>query len=293
MKFNTGRLRSFNSICMKLDSHQHFWRYNPVEYGWIDDAMAAIRRDFLPEDLAPVIGSQGLDGTIAVQARQTLEETRWLLGLAARHPIITGVVGWVPLADSGLGRIFDEIADRRLIGVRHVVQGEPDPRFLEGAAFNEGIRTVTGLGLTYDLLIYANQLPAAVAFVDRHPRQRFVLDHIAKPRVEGEPPDSWRRQLTELARRPNVYCKFSGVVTEVPGWRWDLTLLQPYFKVVLDAFGPRRLMFGSDWPVCLVGSTYARWLEAVNALAAGLSPAERARLMGETAAEAYRIPPHS
>jgi L-fuconolactonase len=277
---------------MKLDAHQHFWRYNPEEFGWIDDAMAAIRRDFLPEDLSPVIGAQGLEGTVAVQARQTLEETRWLLGLAERHSIIKGVVGWVPLADGRLAGILDLISDRRLVGVRHVVQGEADPRFLEGEAFNAGIRTITGMDLTYDLLIYANQLSAAIAFVDRHPRQRFVLDHIAKPRIERAPPEDWRRQLTELARRQNVYCKFSGVITEVPGWRWDLALLEPYFKVVLDAFGPRRLMFGSDWPVCLVGSTYARWFEAVSALAAGLAPAERARLMGETAAEAYRIPPH-
>ena len=276
---------------MKLDSHQHFWRYNPEEYGWIDDAMAAIRRDFLPADLAPLLGAHGLEGTIAVQARQCLEETRWLLGLASGSPIIRGVVGWVPLADSRLGEILDGIADRRLLGVRHVVQGESDPRFLEGAAFNAGIRTITGRGLVYDLLVFADQLPAVMAFVDRHPQQRFVLDHIAKPRVEGAPPDSWRRQLAELARRQNVCCKFSGVVTEVPGWRWDLALLEPYFSVVLDAFGPRRLMFGSDWPVCLVGSTYARWFEAVRTLAADLSSAEQARILGETAAEAYRVPP--
>jgi L-fuconolactonase len=274
---------------MRLDSHQHFWSYNPQEYGWIDASMAAIRRDFLPGDLAPLLGPHELDGTIAVQARQTLEETRWLLGLASRHEIIKGVVGWVPLADGRLGAHLDEIADRRLLGVRHVVQGEPDPRFLEGAAFNEGIRTITRRGLVYDLLIYANQLPAAIAFVDRHPEQRIVLDHIAKPRVEGAPPEFWRRHLTELARRENVYCKFSGVVTEVPGWEWNLALLRPYFEAVLDAFGPRRLMFGSDWPVCRVASTYARWFEAVETLAGGLSAAESARILGDTAAEAYGI----
>lgn len=276
---------------MKLDSHQHFWKYNPEEYGWIDSAMAVIRRDFLPDDLAPVLGSLGLDGTVAVQARQTLEETRWLLSLAARHPIIKGVVGWVPLADRRLDALLHELAaDRRLLGVRHVVQGESDPRFLEGEAFNAGIRAITKRGLVYDLLIFANQLPAAIAFVDRHPQQRFVLDHIAKPRVEGAPPDSWRRQLAELAHRQNVFCKFSGVVTEVPGWKWDLALLRPYFEAVLGAFGPRRVMFGSDWPVCLVASTFARWFEAVGTLAGELSAAEQARILGETASEAYRLP---
>lgn len=275
---------------MKIDAHQHFWRYTPAEYDWIDESMRAIRTNFLPETLAPVLHAAGIDGTIAVQARQTLAETNWLLELTRKHDLIKGVVGWVPLADPAISDILARLTDGSLLkGVRHVVQGEPDPTFLEGAAFNQGLRAVTKHGLAYDLLIVARQLPAAISFVDRHPNQVFVLDHIAKPVVQGSPPPEWRKQIGELARRENVSCKFSGVVTEVPGWQWASGLLRPYFEVVVEAFGPRRLMFGSDWPVCLVASPYTRWLEFVQSCIASLTTDAQNRILGGTAVEVYRL----
>lgn len=275
---------------VKIDAHQHFWRYTAAEYDWIDDSMRAIRADFLPETLAPILQATGIDGTVAVQARQSLAETDWLLKLARRHDLIKAVVGWVPLADPAVAGILARFATNpKLKGVRHVVQGEPDPAFLEGAAFNEGLSAVTKAGLVYDLLILARQLPAAISLVDRHPHQRFVLDHIAKPVVQGAPPPEWRERIRELARRGNVSCKFSGVVTEVPGRKWTPQLLRPYFEVVLEAFGPRRLMFGSDWPVCLVASPYARWLEFVRSCTASLGTRDQDRILGGTAAEVYRL----
>ena len=274
---------------MKLDAHQHFWRYRAAEFDWLQGPLAALQRDFLPSDLAPLLAAAGVDGTIAVQARQTLEETRWLLGLAQGNAIIRGVVGWVPLADPQIGPILDGlVTDTRLRGVRHVAQGQP-PGFLDAPAFNAGIRAVTARRLTYDLLIFAHQLEEATRFVDRHPHQAFVLDHIAKPVVENVPPAAWRQQLRELARRENVSCKFSGVVTEVPGGQWTATLLRPYWEEALAAFGPPRLMFGSDWPVCLAASDYGRWHTFVTDCTAALAPAEQASVLGGTAATFYGL----
>lgn len=275
---------------MRIDAHQHFWTYTHAEYAWIDASKSAIRRNFMPCDLAPVLANHRLDGCITVQARQSLAETSWLLELADQHEMIKGVVGWVPLADAQVGAILDSFGPYpRLKGVRHVVQAEP-AGFLESADFNAGLREVTSRGLAYDLLITAGQLKEAIAFVDRHPQQRFILDHIAKPVVAGPPPESWRRQICELARRPNTACKFSGVVTEVvPGVAWTDELLRPYFETVVEAFGPQRLMFGSDWPVCLVAANYADWFKFVETCIASLTISERIAIMGGAAARAYGL----
>ncbi len=275
---------------VKIDSHHHFWRYNTDDFGWISDAMARIRRDYLPADLAPQLAARGIDGTVAVQARMTTEETRWLLELADQNPWVKGVVGWVPLAGKDAAAELDRFAAHpRLKGVRHVVQGQP-AGFLDAPAFNAGIREVTSRRLVYDILIYANQLEEAIRFVDRHPGQVFVLDHIAKPVVQGPPTADWIRLIRELARRPLVACKFSGIVTEIPGFApWTPADLKPYFDTVLEAFGPARLMFGSDWPPCLVSSEYIRWHETVTAFTAPLSEGERARILGGTAVEYYKL----
>jgi len=274
---------------MRIDAHQHFWRYTPEEYGWIDEPMRAIRRDFLPADLAPLLAVHRLDGTVAVQARQTLEETRWLLELAREHSLIKGVVGWVPLADPNISGVLDSFANNPwLKGVRHVVQGQPSG-FLDAPAFNAGLREVTSRKMIYDILVFANQLEEAIRFVDRHPHQIFILDHIAKPVVQGAPPAAWCRHLRELARRPLLFCKFSGVVTEVPGWQWTPELLRPYFEETLAAFGPHRLMFGSDWPVCLVAADYARWFGFVESCTQRLSATECERVLGGTATAVYRL----
>ena len=274
-----------------IDSHQHFWQYSPEEYDWIDDDMAVIRRDFTPADLSATAAQLGVVGSVAVQARQTMGESQWLLELAASNNFIRGVVGWVPLAEPTVADDLAGLASNPVFkGVRHVVQGESDPEFLARPEFNAGIRAITQLDLVYDILIKAPQLRASIDFVDRHPQQRFVLDHIAKPviGVKG-PPSTWREDIVALAKRPNVNCKFSGVVSEIAGELWDEELLQPYWEIVLEAFGPQRLMFGSDWPVCLVRSEYDRWLEFVQSMAGKLSPSERERILGGTATDVYRL----
>lgn len=276
---------------MKIDAHHHCWRYTPEEFDWIGDDMRAIRRNFYPADLAPLLAATNVDGTVAVQARQTLEETMQLLEHTSRHPFIRGVVGWVPLADPKIAGLLDQLREeKKLKGVRHVLQGESDA-YMADAAFNAGLRAVAAHGLSYDLLVKAPQLPAAIALVDRHPALPFVLDHIGKPVVAGPPPSEWRRDLAELARRPNVCCKFSGVVTEVPGYAWTPELLWPYFDVALAAFGADRLMFGSDWPVCLVATEYARWDRFIESCVTGLAPAERKGILGGTATRFYRLAP--
>lgn len=276
---------------MRIDAHQHFWRYSPEEYSWIDDSMRAIRRNFLPADLAPALASAQLDGSIAVQARQSIDETDWLLALADSSPGIKGVVGWVPLAAEGadIRRVLDRYdGQTRLKGVRHVLQAEPDAYF-SNPGFNTALHEIARRNLSYDLLVYARQLPAALAWIDRHPNLRVVVDHIAKPVVDGVPRPEWRAQMRELARRPNVFCKFSGVVTEAPHRRWSVGQIRPYFETVLEAFGAQRLMFGSDWPVCLVAADYARWVATVESLVQPLSTTEREAIFGGTATAFYHL----
>lgn len=278
---------------MVIDAHQHFWKYTAEEYAWLDDGMASLRRDFLPQELAVIYGENGVDGSVAVQARQTVAETEWLLRLADEKPLIKGVVGWVPLAEQGarVGELLDRFAAHpRFKGVRHVLQAEPESYFSQ-PSFDAALRETAARGLSYDLLIYARQIDASLPLVDRHPSLSVILDHIAKPVVQGHPPQAWRAGLRDLARRPNVCCKFSGVVTEVPGWRWTVELLKPYFEAALEAFGPSRLMFGSDWPVCLVAADYARWLGFVRECVAPLAPAERQAILGGTAEKIYRLKP--
>lgn len=275
---------------MIVDSHHHFWRYDPVEYGWISDSMQTLRRNFLPADLRREIAAAGVDGVVSVQARQTLPETRALLAHARKNDFIRGVVGWVPLVDPDVRGTLEELAqDPHLRACRHVLQDEPDDEYMLRRDFNDGVRAVTEAGLVYDILIFERHLPQTLEFVDRHPNQVFVLDHIGKPRIRDGSFGAWRAAIRNLARRTNLYCKISGMVTEADWGRWSEAELAPYMDAVLDAFGPRRLMYGSDWPVCLVGVGYARWFELVAGFAARLSADERDRVLGGTAIEAYRL----
>ncbi len=277
---------------MTVDSHHHFWRYDPREYGWISDDMRILRRDYLPRDLELEIDGVGVSGVVSVQARQTVEETRVLLDFAGRTDFIFGVVGWVPLADPRVGDVLAELSGEPLFkGCRHVLQDEPDDYFMLGARFNEGIQAVTAAGLAYDILIFERHLPQTLRFVDRHPKQLFVLDHIGKPRIRDGSFETWDRLIRDLALRPNVYCKLSGMVTEADWHGWKEAQFQPYFDTVLEAFGPRRLMFGSDWPLSVLAVRYGRWLEIVRTLASGLGETERGRIMGGTAIEAYGLDP--
>jgi L-fuconolactonase len=275
---------------MKIDSHHHFWNYSAAEYPWIGDSMAALRRDFLPEHLQAEIAAAGIDGVVSVQARQSVRETEWLLSLADANPFIKGVVGWVPLAKPDVRDTLAAFAaNPKLRAVRHVVQDEPDDRFILREDFNCGVSVLKDFGLVYDILIFERQLAASIEFVDRHPQQVFVLDHIAKPRIKDNVIEPWRTNIRELARRPNVFCKVSGMVTEADWKTWNEEQLRPYFDVVLEAFSPKRLMFGSDWPVCLAASSYARWVGVVRKFAAELSANEQEWLFGKTAVQAYSL----
>jgi L-fucono-1,5-lactonase len=275
---------------MRIDAHQHFWGYHPDEYRWIDDARATLRRDFLPSDLEREIKEVGIDGVISVQARQSLAETRWLCELAAEHPFVKGVVGWVPLIDPDVKEHLETLAHcHTLKGVRHVVQDEPDDQFLSRDDFNRGIDALGDFWLTYDLLIYERHLPAAIEFVDRHPYQTFVVDHLAKPRVRENQLEPWAKNMRKLARRENVYCKLSGLLTEGDWQHWSEHQLTAYWEVILHAFGPRRIMFGSDWPVCLLAASYRSWYELCRRFTSALSEEDQARIFGGTAIEAYRL----
>lgn len=276
---------------MRVDSHHHLWRYDPIQYSWIAPDQRVLQRDFLAGDLVPLLAASGLDAAIAVQALQTVDETRWLLEAAAAQPAIKGVVGWVPLIDPGVEAVIADLAANSVLkGVRHVLQAEADDRYMLREDFNRGIAALRAHGLTYDILVYGRHLPHAAAFVDRHPDQTFVLDHIAKPRIRAAAFDhEWARDLRELATRPHVACKLSGVVTEVRDADWTPALIAPYLEAALDAFGADRLLFGTDWPVCLLRTSYARWVETVTTFVARLSASEQQAIMGGNAARTYRL----
>lgn len=274
----------------KIDAHHHLWNFDPKEYPWIDERMQVLRRSFLPPDLQKEIAMAGIDACIPVQARQTLEETHWLLSLAKQHNFIKGVVGWVPLADPNVQAFLDQVASHpKLCGFRHVLQDEPDENYILRADFNRGIRELAPHNLTYDILIFERHLPQTIRFVDQHPNQRFVIDHLAKPRVRDEEISPWREHIHELARRPNVYCKVSGLATEADHQSWTEEQLRPYLDTVLQTFSAKRLMFGSDWPVCLLALSYGRWVSVVQNFADRLSETEQQQLWAGTAIEAYNL----
>jgi L-fuconolactonase len=276
-------------VSQRIDAHVHFWRYSPEEYDWLDEPRAALRRDFLPEHALGELAPLGMDGLIAVQARQTLAESEWLLALAAQEPRIAGVVGWVELASPSLAAELDRFAGQ-LCGVRHIVQSEPDDAFLLRPDFNRGIRELTRRELAYDILIFPRHLPVAIELVDRHPAQRFVLDHLAKPNIRERALEPWRTQIQELARRPNVSVKLSGLVTEADWQTVTAADLRPYLEVALDAFGPGRALFGSDYPVCTVAASYRAVHGFIADFVAALSEGEKRAIFGENARDLYRLP---
>jgi len=275
---------------MTIDAHHHLWRYTPQEYGWIDDTMQLLRRDFLPADLKSAMRSAGVDGTIAVQARQTLEETRWLLDLADENDEIRGITGWAPIAGPEFPGVMEEFDGRaKLKALRHVIQGERDENYILREDFNSGIRALEGSGLVYEILIYERHLPQTIEFVDRHPNQLFVLDHLAKPLIATGVMEPWAAQMRELGKRENAWCKVSGMVTEADWNAWTSETLKPYIDVAVEAFGPQRLMAGSDWPVCLVACSYERWWQVLREYFSSFSQQEQERIFGENAAELYDL----
>ena len=275
---------------MRIDAHQHFWNYDPAEYGWISDEMPDLKSDRLPPDLKPLLDAAGFSGCVAVQARQTLEETRFLLDLARQYDFVHGVVGWVDLHSPRVEEQLEAFAaDPKFVGVRHIVQDEPDNRFLLREDFCRGIAALARFDLAYDVLIYPRQLPAAIEFVAQFPQQRFVLDHIAKPFIGEGVLEPWATQVRELARNPNLYCKLSGMVTEAKWKQWRAEDFRPYLDVVLEAFGAKRLMIGSDWPVCMLSASYSEAMRIVMDYIAKLSVAEQEAILGVNCARFYKL----
>jgi L-fuconolactonase len=275
---------------MRLDAHQHFWRYDAAHHVWMTEAMGALRRDYLPRDLSPLLEATGFAGTIAVQARQMVEETEWLLDLAGSHAFIRGVVGWVDLRSPDLGAQLGRLgANPKLVGVRHVVHDEPDDDFMLLPEFRRGIARLGPAGLTYDLLLRPPHLRAAIRLVDEFKDQPFVLDHIAKPGVGDVSKSPWKEDILRLAERPNVSCKLSGLVTEADWGAWRPDDFRPALEVVLDAFGADRLMIGSDWPVCTLAADYATTMGVVMDFVRDLGAAEQAGILGENCARFYGV----
>lgn len=275
---------------MNIDAHQHFWRYDPRRDAWITDEMSALKRNFLPEDLLPELAANGIGGSVAVQADQSEEETLFLLDCVAQHAEIAGVVGWVDLrAANARERLAFFSRFPKLRGFRHIVQAEADARFLLREDFCRGVACLREFGFTYDILIYPKQLPAAREFVEKFPEQPFAIDHLAKPLIRAKEMEPWREHMRAIAAHPNVYCKLSGIITEADWRNWSAEDCRPYLDVVFEAFGASRLMFGSDWPVCLLAGTYRGVVGLIGDYTRNLSPVDREKIFGLNAARFYGL----
>jgi L-fuconolactonase len=273
-----------------IDAHHHLWRYLPPGPPWMADGMEVLRRDFLIDDFRVVTAEVGVTGTIAVEAERTIEETTWLSQVAASNDLICGVVGWAPLTSpTGMSEVERIASLPKMKAIRHPLHDEPDDQFVLRDDFNRGIAALKRFNLRYDILIFEKHLPQTIQFVDRHPDQIFILDHVAKPRIRDRVLSPWNENIRELARRANVYCKVSGMVTEAEWDTWSEEDLFPYIETVVEAFSPKRMMFGSDWPVVNLASSYRRWIDTVRTAIAQLSTTEREWIFGRTAIEAYGL----
>nr|WP_299383391.1 amidohydrolase family protein [Allomuricauda sp.] len=275
---------------MIIDSHQHFWYYEAEKHSWIDDHMAVIRRNFLPEDLKAVYEENGIEGCVAVQADQTLEETDFLLGLASSNSFIKGVVGWVDLRSDAVEADLEKYKDNQYLkGWRHVVQDEADHNFLLRPNFCRGISLLEEYGYTYDILVFPHQLGAVLEFVKRFPNQKFVVDHIAKPYIKDGFYEGWALLMQRISKHQNVYCKLSGMVTEADYQLWSPNQFERYINLILESFGTDRIMFGSDWPVCLVAANYVQVKDLVINAIGSLSENEQQKIMGANAMTFYNL----
>ncbi len=274
----------------RIDSHQHFWQYNPTEHIWMTDTMQVLKKDFSPADLEPLLKEIKFDGCIAVQARQSIEETNWLLKLADANDFIQGVVGWVDLRSSN---ILEELSGysnhKKLVGVRHVVHDEPDDRFMLQPAFQNGITALKEFDLTFDLLLFPKHLPVAVKLVEKLPEQSFIVDHIAKPYIHKKVFSPWKEDLKELAKYPNVYCKLSGMVTEATWNDWKEDDFKEYLDIVTESFGTNRIMIGSDWPVCTLSANYSETMSIVINYAQQFSKQVSDAILGGNCAKFYKL----
>jgi len=274
----------------KIDSHQHFWKFDRVRDSWIDDSMSVIRRDFMPADLEPILKKFGIDGCVAVQADQSEAETEFLLDIAEANDFVKGVVGWVDLRGDNVGKRLEYFSKfNKLKGFRHVLQGEADRALMLNPQFTNGIRALKPFDFTYDILIFPDQLGYTHQFVKTFGGHRFVIDHIAKPDIKNKNIERWAKSMKAIARHENVWCKVSGMITEADWQNWLLGDFEPYLDVVFEAFGPKRVMFGSDWPVCNVAGGYQQMLSVVKNYTSKLSKDEQARFLGLNAIEFYKL----
>ncbi|KEO71780.1 amidohydrolase [Anditalea andensis] len=275
---------------MRIDAHQHFWNYDPTSYLWIDGGMGRIRKDFLPRDLEPLLKEHMINGCVAVQARQNDEETQFLLNLAKNNPFIMGVVGWVDLLGDDLeGKLESYVSQPLMKGFRHSLQDEADPAFILQPGFQKGLRLLHKYNFTYDLLIKTPQFQATLKALESYNEMPVVLDHMAKPLIKTGEMEQWRKDIFALAKQDRVMCKLSGMVTEADWQSWKFEDLEPYLDIVLEAFGPERLMFGSDWPVCLVAAEYGEVIRAVERYISKLSASEQSQIMGLNAKKFYNL----
>ncbi|MFB9865694.1 amidohydrolase family protein [Rufibacter immobilis] len=274
----------------RIDAHQHFWQFNPVRESWITDEMAVIKRDFLPEDLEPLLRRHGFDGCVLVQSAQPENENDFLLETAQRHAFVKGVVGWVDFLDEKVGERLEYYSRfDKLKGFRYILQGHPNPALMLRPEFKNGIAQLEKHGFTYDVLIYANQLEYTQKLMAAFPNQPFVIDHLAKPNIKGGELAEWQKGIQALARHENVWCKVSGMVTEAHCQRWTREEIFPYLDTVVEAFGTNRLLYGSDWPVCLLAASYERMLALVEDYFVGFSQAEKDAIFGENATSFYHL----
>jgi L-fuconolactonase len=275
---------------IRIDSHQHFWQYSPAEHVWMSDAMQVLKKNFSPSDLQPLLQEINFDGCIAVQARQSIEETNWLLQLAKQYNFIKGVVGWVDLRSPEIHNILTGYKDeKKLVGVRHVLHDEADDNFMLQPAFQNGIAALKELNLTYDLLLFPKHLPVAVKLVEKFPEQPFILDHIAKPLISKKEFSPWKEDLLELAKHPNVYCKLSGMVTESEWNNWKEDDFKAYLDIVTAVFGTNRVMIGSDWPVCTLSGSYSSTMNIIINYASQFSQEISDAILGHNCIDFYKI----
>lgn len=273
---------------MIIDSHHHLWRYSPEEYDWMDDSMNVLKRDYLPEDLNPLLREAGVEATVVVQARQTIEETIWLLELADHYSFVKAVVGWMDLRSSKLPAELEIFSDKaKLVGLRHVIQDEPDPEFMLQKDFLAGISKLKDYNLSYDLLIFPHQLQSCIKMVGLFPEQKFVLNHMAKPPVRNKVLEPWKTGIQKLAEFPNVCCKISGIITEADWNSWRYEDLLPYLDVVTQAFGTKRLMVGSDWPVCRLAGEYSHVIQVAKSYFKNFSEPEKRSIFRDNVKDFY------
>jgi L-fuconolactonase len=276
---------------MYIDAHHHLWAFDPVEYDWIDDSMSVLKKDFLVKDLEKMLYKNGFSASIAVQARQSMEETLWLTKLSEQTDLIKGVVGWIDLKSENLAEQLEALSShKKLVGFRHVIQGETDPDFMRNPDFIRGLKILADKDYRYDLLIFAHQLPAAIEMLEQVPNLHVVIDHIAKPNIKtGEQFQQWHKNMRKLSENPKCYCKLSGMVTEADWQNWTTNDIYPYMKTVLGLFTQKRVMFGSDWPVCLVAGEYQTIKELVLDFISSYAPQAKEDIFGNNASHFYQV----